>query len=411
MQRTLSPKTSRPGKAKVAPILPPALALTPIRGADLAEESPEVALDHFTRLAVQLTGATAGFMTLIEEESDSYRSVFRSVYGLDGNLRGRRVNDVSLDFFLRAFLTVDPKVIPDSEEPFLQALGARAFLGIPLLSADRQRVGSLCVLSSGPRGWSEQDAWVLEEIGHLILTEMRRRQAFAAARTALRSREVILATVAHDLRSPLSSVILGLELLADAPLSESQREQLQVTREVAESINAIVGDLMHMSELDSGKMALSPQYVDADTLVTDAVSVLRFAAERAGIALGARAEPGLPLVRVDYEKILRAFSNLVGNALKFTPRGGRITVAAEEMEGGVRFSVTDTGAGIPEANLGRIFEAFWRGEKREHPGLGLGLSIVKSIVTAHGGEIGVESKVGKGSTFWFRLPVEEPAAG
>jgi signal transduction histidine kinase len=164
---------------------------------------------------------------------------------------------------------------------------------------------------------------------------------------------------------------------------------------------------MHMSELDSGKMVLSPQYVDADTLVTDAVSVLRFAAERAGIALSAKALPGLPSVRVDYEKILRAFSNLIGNALKFTPQGGRITVAAEAVEGGVRFSVSDTGAGIPKADLGRIFDAFWRGEKREHAGLGLGLSIVKSIVGAHGGEISVESAEGKGSTFWFRLPVED----
>jgi signal transduction histidine kinase len=130
-----------------------------------------------------------------------------------------------------------------------------------------------------------------------------------------------------------------------------------------------------------------------------------------GIRLDCAITDGLPEVTADGGRIVQVLSNLVGNAIKFTPRDGRIVIRAEPAPGGVRISVADTGAGIPEEQLSKLFGRFWQGNPADRRGIGLGLSIAKGIVDAHGGRIWVESRVGEGTTFYFTLGTALPPLG
>ncbi len=128
-------------------------------------------------------------------------------------------------------------------------------------------------------------------------------------------------------------------------------------------------------------------------------------ARRSEVRLVTSAEEGLPTVKADYERVLRVFSNLVVNALKFSPRASEVIVTAERREETIRFSVTDSGAGIASEHLSHLFDRFWQADGRDRRGVGLGLAIAKAIVVAHGGTIGVTSTLGNGSTFYFELPI------
>jgi signal transduction histidine kinase len=182
---------------------------------------------------------------------------------------------------------------------------------------------------------------------------------------------------------------------------------LQTTRQVLDSMNAIVGDLLNISQFESGKFVLHSRRVDTPTLLRDVVEVMSGLAESRDIKLTAAIQPDLPALHADYERALRVFSNLIGNAVKFCEAGDRIEIGAVPSGRFVRFFVTDCGPGIDPDHISKLFDRFWQSDNADQRGLGLGLSIAKAIVEAHGGEVGVESKLGEGSTFWFTLPMAE----
>ena len=172
-----------------------------------------------------------------------------------------------------------------------------------------------------------------------------------------------------------------------------------------DQMSRLIDDLLEVAKIKAGVLTLELRPVGAEMLLDDAFSMLKPLAARHSIALVLRAEPGLPPVLADYERILRVFSNLVVNAVKFSPGGSEVYVTAERRGEIVRFSVVDTGSGIPTAHLERLFDRFWQADDADRRGAGLGLTIAKEIVTAHNGTIGVESAEGIGSSFYFELPV------
>jgi signal transduction histidine kinase len=170
-------------------------------------------------------------------------------------------------------------------------------------------------------------------------------------------------------------------------------------------MEALIQDLVDLAALDAGRFAAPRAETDAGLVLRDAVESMRPLAEEAGVALdGAACEQGPPL-RCDYDRVLQVFSNLIGNAVRHTPRGGRIAVSATRAEGVVRFEVQDTGSGIAPDDLPHVFDRFRRGTNAAGAGLGLGLYIAKGIVEAYGGSIGAQSRAGEGSVFFFTLPV------
>ncbi|HEU4383835.1 MAG TPA: ATP-binding protein [Anaeromyxobacteraceae bacterium] len=218
----------------------------------------------------------------------------------------------------------------------------------------------------------------------------------------------LVATVAHEFRTPLTSLRMAIHLCAAeavGPLTEKQADLMFAARQDCERLQAIVDDLLDLSRIQSGRLELSRAAVAPEELVAAVVKEHRAEARAAGIELSGIAGEHVQRVDVDRERIELVLSNLAVNALKHTPRGGSVEISAVEGEGLVRFEVKDTGPGIAREYHARIFEKFFRVPGVAAGGVGLGLYLAREIVEAHGGRIGVESAPGMGSRFWFTVPL------
>jgi NtrC-family two-component system sensor histidine kinase KinB len=218
-----------------------------------------------------------------------------------------------------------------------------------------------------------------------------------------------IATVAHELRTPLTSVRMALHLCleeAAGPLTERQRELLAAAREDGERLQSTADELLDISRIQAGRIDLDL----APVPVMEIASTVRDAHERLaaarGVALTVEVLPDCPALHADRERATLALGNLVGNAVRHTPTGGHVVIAAQAEGTEVRFEVGDEGEGIPLEYQARVFDRFFRIPGRPGGASGLGLSIARDVVRAHGGRIGVESEPGRGSRFWFTLPMD-----
>jgi len=217
----------------------------------------------------------------------------------------------------------------------------------------------------------------------------------------------VLAIVSHDLRTPLSTIALGTTLLEDASQPEESKTQvIEIIRRAADRMERLIKDLQELGRLETGRtLRIDARRVELSSLLTEACEALHVQAQARQQEVSCDL-PELPLaVCVDPDRICQVLGNLIGNAIKFTPRGGRIALTARQDGLDVRVSVTDEGPGIPEADLPQVFEPYWQAKGTARLGAGIGLKIAKGLVQAHGGRIWVESTLGKGTTFSFTLPV------
>jgi len=223
-------------------------------------------------------------------------------------------------------------------------------------------------------------------------------------------RSNLVSTVAHEFRTPLTSLHMAIHLCleeAAGPVTDKQADLLQAARQDCERLQGIVNDLLDLARLQAGKVELHLQPVAPETLVASAVEAHQTTAHQNGIDLATEVTPSLVDVMADLDRIQLVLGNLLANAVRYTPSGGSISVRATEVAGRVRFEVADTGPGIPAEYRERVFERFFRLPGTPPGGAGLGLSVAKDVVEAHGGEIGVVSEPGAGATFWFTLPAAE----
>jgi signal transduction histidine kinase len=220
----------------------------------------------------------------------------------------------------------------------------------------------------------------------------------------------MVSTVSHELKTPLTSVQMAIHLLLEeavGPLTPKQVELLLAARQDSDRLLGMVNDLLDLTRIEQGRVQLDLRATAPADLVGETVVRFEGRAHDAGIDLKANVGFGLPPVRVDRERIGHVFENLIGNALNHSERGGSVTLSAELDGDTVKFSVADTGEGIPPEHLGRIFEKFYRVPgSRSRGGAGLGLAIAREIVAAHGGQIEVTSRPGAGSVFTIRLPID-----
>ncbi|NOJ97195.1 HAMP domain-containing protein [Corallococcus coralloides] len=238
----------------------------------------------------------------------------------------------------------------------------------------------------------------------LILQDVTRLRRFDELKNDL------VATVAHEFRTPLTSLRMAIHLVAEGvvgQVTEKQADLLFAAREDCERLQGIVDDLLDLSRIQSGRLQLDVREVGTEELVEQALAAQRTLAEDRGVRLSQSLSPDVETVRVDPDRMQLVLGNLVGNGVKHTPHGGEVSVRVSREGPHVRFEVKDTGEGIPAQEQARIFEKFYRAPGAPAGGAGLGLSIARDIVQAHGGELGVVSTPGQGSTFWLTLPQPE----
>ncbi|HEU4456092.1 MAG TPA: ATP-binding protein [Longimicrobium sp.] len=237
----------------------------------------------------------------------------------------------------------------------------------------------------------------------------REREARAVAEAAVRARDDVLGVVSHDLGNSLSAVVVTTTvLLRTLPEEErlaAARTQVMNIRRLAEQMQRLRQDLLDVATIEAGRFSVDPVPDDLAALLADAAERFAPLAAEKGLALDVECPDALPEVAIDTGRIHQVVGNLLGNALKFTPAGGRIVLAAEVAPGEVRVSVADTGPGIAPEHLPHVFDRFWKTRSQNRHGAGLGLAIASGIVEAHGGRLWVESEHGAGSTFRFTLPV------
>jgi signal transduction histidine kinase len=222
------------------------------------------------------------------------------------------------------------------------------------------------------------------------------------------ARDDFLGVVSHDLRNMLATVVGFAALIAKEGAGENRREQvLAHARRIQRAgarMNRLVGDLLDVASIEAGRLAVATEVADPIVVVTEAVDAFQAQASAGGLSLAAEIVPPVPPIPLDSARVLQVLVNLLSNAVKFTPRGGTIVVHVERAEADLRFSVRDTGAGIPAEHLKSVFERFVQ-VREDRRGMGLGLYISKCIVEGHGGRIWAESAMGRGSEFIFTLPL------
>ena len=294
----------------------------------------------------------------------------------------------------------------------LRAVGAHTALAVPIGHGGR-RGGTLMLVATDPgRAYSDVDVHLAEEVARIVGLAVENARLFSEARSAVQAREDMLSVVSHDLRNPLGVISMATQLLEDSAdrlgVAESNR-YLSMIRRAAESAVVLVSDLLEVARLEAGRYRPARRPLDARALIAEVRETQQPLADRAGVRLECSAPAAPRTLNADRERLLRVFANLVGNAFKFTPRGGSVRVGAESEAGGVRFYVADTGSGIADENLDRLFSRFWQAEESDERGAGLGLSIVKAIVEAHDGRVWAESRLGEGTTIHFWIPDDASA--
>lgn len=227
---------------------------------------------------------------------------------------------------------------------------------------------------------------------------------------SLRVRDSVLSVVAHDLRSPLATIVMAADLIRNSSVDEKTRHFVDIITRAAHQADALIKDLIEVTQLESGELRLHLATEPLAYLLSSVTEVFEPQALDAGLLLAADTGSVRHLsVQVDHDRFVQLLNNLISNAIKFTRPGGSVLVSAAARGDHAVISVTDTGVGIDANELPHVFERFWQADHHRRAGAGLGLAIAKGLAEAHGGQIGVSSRAGEGSSFWFTIPLV-PAA-
>jgi signal transduction histidine kinase len=314
----------------------------------------------------------------------------------------------------------------DDMTELIRTLGIRAYACFPLMT-EGTLIGTLSIGSRSRDRFDEDDLGLAEAIANLVAVAFHRRHARiereellareSAARqeaeSASRAKDLFLAMISHELRTPMTAALGWSELLLQ--MEAATDDQLEAAEGIARSLRTqqrLVQDLVEISRLKAGKLRIEPSRTDLGAVLRRAVEAFRSAAENKGLELVYEHDDGAPEAWIDSQRIEQVVSNLISNAIKFTPSEGKVMVGITAMNGVARIEVRDTGPGIPADLQPRIFEPFVQADDNHTQGLGLGLAICRGLIEQHGGTLVVESEGdGSGTAFQFTIPLTDPSSG
>jgi signal transduction histidine kinase len=326
---------------------------------------------------------------------------------------GTRVDEMP-EAIARVLDAHEPRIV-GAGAGLMQYLGGaindpRPVIVVPLVSRG-QALG--VVVAAAPKGklFTDADLSLFVDLARAGALAVDNARLYLDAQQAIRAREEVLAIVSHDLRNPLNAITLAAQLLQMSSLPDGDREQVDVIGLSARRMSRLIADLLDITRLEGGKrLPIEPEVVAVGALLHETHELFKAQAAQQQVTLRCESDADVPPVWADRHRVMQVLSNLIGNSMKFTPAGGIIACNVRSREREVLFTVSDSGPGIPPQDLGRIFNPYWQSERAQRLGAGLGLPIVKGIVESHGGRIWVESDVGKGTRFYFTLPVAEQHA-
>jgi signal transduction histidine kinase/DNA-binding response OmpR family regulator len=302
-----------------------------------------------------------------------------------------------------------------AENPDAVDLGKTGFhvpntVTVDLLGRTGRKLGTLQLWDKKDgQEFDEADSAILTQLAQLAAVALENARLFRAAQDATRARDDLVAIVSHDLRNPVHTINMAASFLLEiAPANDRRvqaRRQLEVIQRSAVRANRLIKDLLDVAKIQAGGLAVDPVAVEVKSLVTEAMESATPLAAAAQLRVSCDVSENMPSVASDRERVLQVFANLIGNAIKFTPKGGEIRILTSLDNGEVRFTIADSGPGIPPEHLNHVFDRYWQAKSTAKLGTGLGLSIAKGIVEAHGGRIWVESPPGSGAQFNFTLPL------
>jgi len=386
----------------------------------------ETVLDTIVSRASQLAGAAGCSIYEYDEGAEQFE--LRATHNDDTEfveaLRAARLRKGE-GLMGRAAEMREPIQIPDITQPgayqsgvrdTLIRFGYRALLSVPLLLED-QIIGSLSFNRKTPGEFSPEVVDVLKTFASQSALAIQNARLFREIADKSRQLEVasqhkseFLANMSHELRTPLNAIIGFSEVLAQGMFGEINEKQTEYLHDILESgrhLLSLINDILDLSKIEAGRMELEPADFDLPSAIENALILVRERASRRGIRLSSTVDPRLGMIGGDERKVKQVLLNLLSNALKFTPEGGQIDVAARLHDDRAEVSVADTGIGIALMDQDTVFEEFRQvgTADKKAEGTGLGLTLSRKFIELHGGKIWVQSEVGRGSTFTFTLPV------
>jgi signal transduction histidine kinase len=289
------------------------------------------------------------------------------------------------------------------QSEFIRKKGLRTLHCLWLVAGD-QPVGALCFGTLTASEVSEQDRTLLLALASHAAAAVVHQNSVDELRQAVLSRDEVLSVVAHDLQNPINVISIAASMLLQRLPEPTTRRPLERVMRAAQRADRMIRDLLEVNAIETGHFSIQRCQLEPADLILAALESQQSLAADASVIIATDLSPELPLIEADEERLLEVLENLIGNAVKFTSAGGSVTVGAVRRDGEILVSVKDTGSGISADQLPHIFDRFWQAKKAHRRGTGLGLTICKAIVEAHGGRIWADSVVGVGTTVSFSIP-------
>jgi len=313
--------------------------------------------------------------------------------------------ETGLAVLVSRFSVLDVAALFQGEERFMTPLAAKPHSGMAVpLVAGGKIIGVITFLSATPsRVYAAEDMRLANEIAQHAALAVENARLYSSAQRAIQDRDDVLGVVAHDLRNPLGTILMQAHIMRRRAPEREKKPPERIER-AATRMNRLIQDLLDVARMDAGRLTIARNGLPARRVIKDAFEAHRAEASSRSVDLRLDVAPDLPELWADRDRLLQVFENLIGNSLKFTEPGGRVTIGAMPRDGEVMFRVEDTGSGIAPQDQPHVFDRFWQAHKSSRRGAGLGLPIVQGIVEAHGGHVWLESSPGRGSTFYFTIP-------